>query len=62
MSENDLQKEYAGEKCMAVQHADVPLFFGIADGITCQINAIALGTKPGRSAYDAASNAATRAG
>ena len=61
MSENDLQKEYAGKKCMLVRHRDVPLF-GFADGITCQINAIALGTKPARSAYDAASNAATTAG
>lgn len=61
MSESDLRKEYAGKKCMLVQDYDVPLF-GFADGITCQFNAIALGTMPARSAYDAASNAATIAG
>jgi hypothetical protein len=55
---------YAGEKCMLVQYPDGRRhsFLRFADGITCQFNALTLGTMPGRSAYDLASNAATTTG
>lgn len=55
---------YAGEKCMLVQYPDGyrHSFLRFADGITCQFNALTLGTMPGRSAYDLVSNAATTTG
>ena len=64
MSENDLEKGMQARSvcwCKTTMAVDIPLF-GFADGITCQFNAIALGTMPARSAYDAASNAAAIAG
>jgi hypothetical protein len=61
---NDLQDLYAGEEYMLAKDYDGRghSFLRFADGITCQFNALTLGTMPGRSAYDPVSNAAIIAG